>query len=411
MRVAATLAVLLFAPGIVARAASALPEESAMTAALERAPEIVAAEARVAVARNEARLRALGPYEWTLSGGAARRRVDGEGSFSDWEAGIERPVRLPGKASLDRQIAELIVGQARAALAIARREAKVAIFAAWFDCVRAEQRARRALLEREYADSVARDLESRYAAGDLSRLELALARAELASVTAETGVTAAAAVTAARLLATRLEAPSCRIDPLPAPPAPPPPMAGTADREIDADAEVVLRRAAATLAQRAAARARADRLPDPTLGMRVAEERTGAERITTLNLSVPLGVRRRTAETARAAAEADAAAADLDAAIRDAARRWVQLQARWAQHFAAWQSLEEAAQQAELAATLARRGFDLGETPLSEALVTRRAAVRARLAAIEAAIDAHAAAADYAAHAEAARAAAELAVD
>lgn len=410
MRVAATLTVLLFAPGVAAHAASALPDESAMTAALERAPEIVAAEARVAVARNEARLRALGPYDWTLSGGGARRRVDGEGSFSDWEAGIERPVRLPGKASLDRQIAELIVEQARAALAIARREAKVAIFAAWFDCVRAEQRARRALLEREYAESVARDLESRYAAGDLSRLELALARAELASVTAETGVTAAAAVTAARLLATRLDAPSCRIDPLPAPPAPPP-MAGTADREIDADAEVVLRRVAATLAQRVAARARADRLPDPTLGMRVAEERTGAERITTLNLSVPLGVRRRTAETARAAAEADAAAADLDAAISDAARRWVQLQARWVQHFAAWQSLEEAAQQAELAATLARRGFDLGETPLSDALVTRRAAVRARLAAIEAAIEAHAAAADYAAHAEAARAAADLAVD
>lgn len=391
----------------VAAAAPAMPDPQRLHDAMQSAPEVVAARARLAEAQNEARLLSIGPYEWTVSGSGGRRSIDEEGRFGEWDAGLERPVRLPGKARLDRQIGDLTVKQARAALAVAQRESAAAIRAAWFDCVRADQRARIVARERGDVDTMARALERRHATGDISRQELALARAELAGVVAESGTASAAAVTAARLLATRLADVSCRLDAMPQPDAPPPRGSETGAL-ADADPGVATRRAAAAIASRAAERARQDQLPDPTLGMHYGAERSGAERIGTITLSVPLGVRRRTAEAARAAAAADAATAELDVARREAGRRWVAIESTRAQTWTSWRSLADAAREAEIAADLAHRGFELGETSLSDALLARRMAVRARLAELDAAIDAHAAAADYEAYVQSARSTSDL---
>lgn len=76
-----------------------------------------------------------------------------------------------------------------------------------------------------------------------------------------------------------------------------------------------------------------------------------------------------------------------------AARERVVLEAELARARAAWSRLAEAATLQAEAARLANRAFELGELPLSDALLQRRSALRARLAEREAALDAWRAAA------------------
>jgi outer membrane protein TolC len=148
------------------------------------------------------------------------------------------------------------------------------------------------------------------------------------------------------------------------------------------------RAAAAENADATAQRARRDRWPDPTLAVTYGRERGGAERIGGLSISVPLGVRRRAADAARAAAAAEAATADFAATLAEAQRQWVQIDAQWQIAKQSWRSLAEAEQQNRRAADLSRRGFELGETSLADSLIVRRAALQASLAERAAALEA-----------------------
>lgn len=389
----AALAALLLATlggATLARAAPPLPPGALLQRALEADPEIRAAEARRREAEAAARLTVLGPHEWTLSADAARRRVAGEGSFDEWETALQRGLRLPGKAALDRELARLEVAQSEAALDAARRRAQVAILEDWFACVRAAQRAR--LAEADAADTarIAAAMLARRRAGDAARLDAALADAEAASGGAEAGSARSAALAAARVLATRVEGASCELDAWDEPAAAAPPAAGARDA---LDPSVAPYQLAAERARRAAERARRDRWPDPTLGVRYATEFGGAEKVGGLSISVPLAAGRRGAEAARARASAEVAGAELDAVRAGAARERVVLEAELARARAAWSRLAEAATLQAEAARLANRAFELGELPLSDALLQRRSALRARLAEREAALDAWRAAA------------------
>lgn len=367
-------------PLSVSWAAPPLPPADAVQRGVDSAPAMQIARARLAEAQHAATLDALGPYDWTVSGASARRRVDGEGSYQEWDTALERTVRLPGKAQLDRKIGQLRVQQATAELLLARRSSLAAILDAWFICLDARERVR--LLEQDLqvlqtmADSVAR----RRRAGDLAELDEALAAGELAAVRAEVIARRIDTLSTSRLLATWLEAPSCDLGSWDAPPqrADAPASAPAAQRALS-DPGVIAGQAAADRAAATATRVRRERWPDPTVGVTYGRERDGAERVGGLTISIPLGVRRRLADAARAGAASTAAAAELEATRHEVERRWIQIDADARRAYQAWSALAEAESQQRRAANLSQRAFELGEASLAEALIARRTALQAAL--------------------------------
>lgn len=362
-------------------AVSPLPPADAVARAVEAAPEVRAALARVAESGGAADLRELGPYEWSAGAGGAQRDVDGEGSFDEWEIGAERPFRLPGKASLDRRVAALQREKAAAELALARRHVAFEVLQAWFGCVDAHARAGMLERELEFMSRVSGSVTTRRRAGDAAALDEAIASSERAAALAAARAARIDAIGAARRLATRLEGASCPLVDWDSPPAP---AAGSPSlpQAIEAarlDPAVRAAVAGADQARLEAERARADRFPDPTLDLNYARERDGAERVAGIGVTVPLGVRRRGAESARAAAAAQVAAAESDGILAAAARERIENETEHRRAWETWRALAEAVSEQARAADLSRRAFELGEMPLAESVIVSRAALRAQL--------------------------------
>lgn len=141
-------------------------------------------------------------------------------------------------------------------------------------------------------------------------------------------------------------------------------------------------------AELTADRARADRIPDPTVGIYTASEARRSERIVGVSVSIPLGgtYRRETmqealkqvdvtrAELERQRKEVDLAIAETINDARTALRRW--------------RLAEQSAQMARENARLGQRGYALGEGDLQSLLLLRRQSVDAVGASLSSRIEA-----------------------
>lgn len=137
-----------------------------------------------------------------------------------------------------------------------------------------------------------------------------------------------------------------------------------------------------------ARRARADRLPDPTVGIRVLDDLGGRERAVGLIVSIPIGVRQRGALAAAAGANALAAQAELAMVQRDISGSARESVARARAAYAIWSSRQLALIAARDSANKTERAYTLGESGLAELLVARRGELEAALAERSAVVDA-----------------------
>ena len=146
-------------------------------------------------------------------------------------------------------------------------------------------------------------------------------------------------------------------------------------------------RAADREAQRLAVvarRVRADRIADPSFGVRLFSERGGMEGGAGVVASIPLGGGYRRAAADQASAEANAARLELAniqrsvAAIADADLSNARTRLE------AWRSAQASAQSASDAAGRTERGYQLGQIDLVELLYARRQANDARRSEIDA---------------------------
>src|SRR3569832_1149109 len=85
-----------------------LPDNAARML-LEQHPRVAAARAGLEVARQEATNLESSPYEWTAKVNTQRRTQKSRPHKREWNAGIERTIRLPGKAAADRNIGLVFV--------------------------------------------------------------------------------------------------------------------------------------------------------------------------------------------------------------------------------------------------------------------------------------------------------------
>lgn len=371
-----------------------LPPAPQVQAALLEHPSVLAARAGIRAGEGaRERLRA-GVHETNVRLGAQQRSESGQQGesrqrMSEWDVGLERALRLPGKAEMDRKLGEGELTRSRVVYGDALHETGRALLKAWFAWGRenatATQWREQVAALREQLAIVAK----RVQAGDAPKLEAGLAEAALASAESALHQATLKEQVAANelkqgyagiLLPDRL--------PLLQPVALEQGLDQWREEILKHSHELAVARNEAQLARMQGERAAAERTPDPALGLRAASERGGNERVVGVSISIPFSGAARSARAAETLAQAEAAAQREAAVLRkirlEAANTYVAAQAA----YRGWESATLAADKMRANAELLARAYALGEMSLSEVLLARRLALESALAATLARLEA-----------------------
>lgn len=368
-----------------------LPPELHARGAIASDPQVQRALAAHAAARETARGVLAGPHEWTLNAAWQQRDIARAGSVGEWEAALQRGWRLPGKAEADRRIAEAGRAAAENAYEDAWHQAAVSLLDAWFAWLRAD--AERLLAADTFANA-SRDaaaIERRHAAADASGMDLDLGRAATAAARAQHLRAQRELEIARQTLALRYR----EIDwPSAAPVIDEPmPLEGTAEewrqQVLVRSHEIGWRAAEQRRAEAQADRAALDRIPDPTLGVRVLNERGGDEKAVGIVFSQAFGGTARRSEAAAQRALARAAAAETRTVTQDITIHAASIVERAVADAATWQVQREALTAQDAHYRRAVRAYELGELGLADLLAFARLRLEAARAESQARLDAH----------------------
>ena len=378
-------------------AAVDLPTTEQALAAIDQDPAVVQAQRAVQAATHGAAMRAAGPYEWTVALTGQRRRIDGSGNTTEWSAQSERPIRIGAKAALDRDIGEAGLRQARAELAAVRQGAARALADQWLDWLAAGQSRARLQQQVGFAETSLKAVETRRQAGDASLLEVGVAQGDVAEARRQASLAAAAQTRAQASLRVRYPLLSS-VSLLPSLPltasqlAEPLALEGTEaewrQRILAVSGKLRAAQEALRKAEITAARARADRIPDPTLGVFTASEAFRRERVVGLSLSIPLGGTYRAQAALEAEQQAEVARAGVDRETREIEVEVATQVAEAVSSLERWRLAEQATAAAGDAARLTQRAYTLGEADLQTLLLVRRQSLDAVNAAASARADA-----------------------
>jgi len=178
MKRAYALALCLAAVGAHAATPPDLPPQDVVARWLAQDPAVREAAAQRAAADQVAAQRRLSPNEWTLETGVQQRRYDSDARVREWNLGLERTVRLPGKRRLDAALGERGMDAAQARYDAAVRAALLDLCDLWLDWAMAGELAALAARQADLASANRAAVERRVTAGDAARLDLALADAD-----------------------------------------------------------------------------------------------------------------------------------------------------------------------------------------------------------------------------------------
>lgn len=378
-------------PSVAAPEADYLPTEADVTTAILEHPNVQIALNLVKAAEASRRGLIAGNHEFELSTTAQRRNVIDEGRYyNEWEAQISRPIRLPGKSDLDRSIGDSTLKVAHLKLNDAEHTAARNLLDLWMSWIKTTAQAnllsaQHKLLARE-RDTVVKRVQK----GDASQRELDIIQAEFATLTSTVLAATSAADQSRQLLVG--EFPTLVIpDSPPVLPKPVPLPGGTKtwqDRIVQQSAELAIAKSESTRQSQVAARSRADRTPDPTVGLRLMSERGGAEKVVGVVVSIPFGGEYRRAEAERETANASAAMVELNRMQRAIMQTaWVRVQTATTT-YDLWKARELALEAQKAASSKTRRAWELGEAALAEYLLATRNLRQAQLEEASARVDA-----------------------
>lgn len=374
-----------------AHSASSLPPTPQVLAALDGHPTVAAARARLEAARAQGVGLRRGAQETVVNGSYIRRSVDREGGYDEFDVTVSRPFRLPGKAGLDREAGNLGVDVAENRMEDVRHQTALELATLWFDWLTAGELHRN---DRDSAGLARKAVEAvrlRRRLRDASDLEVDQAVAALGQIEAQAAASLAEREQARAKLAANFPDLVMGEDPPPlaAPVLPDGGLDRLRDKVVENSHEIVAADREAMRMDVLARRARADRMADPSFGVRMFSERSGMERGAGVVASIPLGGGHRRALADQAGAEADAARFELSAVQRSVeATASADLSGARSRH-AAWVEMEKAAAAADAAAGRTEQGNALGHIDLADLLYARRQARETRRAEIEARAEAH----------------------
>lgn len=351
-----------------------LPPEHLVLEVIANHPMVTAAEARFTESRAEAKLRKAGDHDTLVSASFARRDTRYDGNFTEWDSTISRGIRLPGKAKLDREIGALGIEVADNNLDDARHQTALLLKNHWFEWLEAASmeaidRAALATWQQELA-AVRRKAEVREAAMlDIQEINAALAgaEAELLASSARLEETRSALL----LMFPNLPLPATAPE-LTSPQAVPLDSGYWRDLILSRSHELKAAEREAARQMTVARRSKQDRLPDPTVGVRLFSERGGEESGVGLVVSMPFGFGRRAAisdiDRARALT-AEAQSLQVRREIELVADRDVR---QAASAFTVWERAAESLGMAQAVTAKIRRARELGDRSLTDVLRTVR---------------------------------------
>ena len=365
-----------------------LPPTVQAQAWIDKDLTVVEARRALAAAGHGAAVLAAGPHEWTANASTQRRRVGGVGNTTEWSVGVERGIRIGGKAGLDRELGDVDIVIARARVGEARHEAARALSDLWLNWLAAHSA--QALLKEQlsFAEANLAAVDKRKRAGDASALDLSIAQSDLAEVRRQASQADSNLAKAHAKLKLRFPeaplVPSALSDPA----EPMWPEARWRERIVaEADplkaAEGQVRKAELT-----ASRTRADKLPDPTVGVFTSTEAFRNERVVGISVSIPFGGAVREQRLQQSLQEAEVARAALDRTRQGIEIEIAETHADAVGGLERWRIAERGAEAARESARLTQRAYTLGEVDLQSLLLVRRQSLEALRAAGEARADA-----------------------
>jgi len=385
-----TLCALLATPVFAAEAdLQDLPPAAQVEAALGQHISVLTAETGVMVEQTNQRKWNSGNYEFNVRAGSAQRSIASTGQvLREWDVAVERPLRLFNKVSLDSDIGAEGVTRAEFALGDARHEAGRLLLHLWFNWQREQAQVSQWQQQLEILRQQVGITEKRMRAGDAPKMELNQAQA----AAAQAGVSLQQASMRAQLAASELMRPFPELV-LPAQPTLAVPQPIEHDLNywqalVFADNhELGMVQSDSRFQQLLAQRNSADRVPDPTVGLRYSSEKEGEEKLAGVYVSVPIsfGLRGANADIARQHADI---ARHREAATRR--RLEGDVYAAYTQainNYLIWQQAQEAARSVRENAELVARAYSLGESSLTDSLTARRMALESSLAATVAQLD------------------------
>lgn len=372
--------------GFCAETPPGLPPTEVVARVLLANPSVQAAGSQITVEEANRRRLEAGSYEWSLRlGGQQRRSRPATGPderFNEWNAAVERPLRLPGKAALDSELGAAGVALAETGHGDAMHEASRNLLKSWFVWLRESAAATQWSEQLALLDKQAGAVKRRQQLGDAARLETIQSEAALAQAAAQLAQARVRQQTAAEDLRRRypglpIAAPTVIADPTP--------VEGGESEWVNAilehSHELELSRGETQRARIAASRASGDRLPDPTFGLHVSRERAGEDRIVGAYINIPLPGGGRRAASDAALAQTDVAIHREAAATQKISAEAAMLYQSASAAFASWQAGRNAAAHQTQAAEMTARAYQLGEGSLNELLAARRLANEAQLSA------------------------------
>jgi outer membrane protein TolC len=361
-----------------------LPPEAQAMAVLERHPALLAAQAGVAFEEaNRERLKA-GVYEFTVRADAQNRHVvisPGSTNYTEYGLAVERPLRLPGKAALDEKIGAEGVQVARLTEGAALHDLARRLLQLWFAWLRdygaVRQWTEQVSVLRQQVDITSK----RVRAGDAPRLELNLAeaaasQAEASALQARTRESIARGELVQTFPGLHPPDTITLVEPQPVAEG----FEYWRDRIVAQNHEVARAREEVKRRGLLVSRARADRTPDPTVGLRYMNEFGGAEKIAGMFLSVPIPGQARAAVSQAAVAQVEVATQNESLALRMVSTEVSSAFLGAVGAYDAWQKAKAAADAMTRNAELTARAYQLGESSLNDVLVARRLALESGLA-------------------------------
>lgn len=332
-----------------------------------------------------------GNYEFNLRAGTGQRNIVDTGQdLKEWDIALERPLRLFNKVGIDEDIGAASVARAEFALGDARHEAARTLLQLWFAWQREQAQVALWQQQVDILKQQAQMAEKRVKAGDAPKLELNQAQAAVA----QAGVSWHQAQLRAQLAGNDLKRQFPSIQ-LPGDLKPDTPQAIENDlsfwksRVLEHNHELGMAQEQNHVHQLLAQRSRADKLPDPTVGVRYSNEFGGNEKVTGVYISVPFSFGQRSA-TAEGVAQQAAIAADQEAFVKR--RLESDIYAIYTQavnSYSTWQQAHDAAQAMRSNAELVAKAYSLGESSLLESLSSRRFSLESSLAENLAQLDAN----------------------
>lgn len=370
-----------------------LPSTTEARKILAQDPHVMAAHARQGIASTESQQLKSSSYQWSVRLAGQQRRYEdvaasGGNKSDEWNAELQRPFRLPGKASADRRIGEAGLAEAEAGIGEATHEAARSLAALWLDWTGANARLQLMQEQEKLAQEDLDALNKRLKAGDAARMDKGIAVAAKATarrsvIEAETDVAEARA---------RLETHFPGIDLQAAPQLATPvlldgELAQWQERIQQHSDPIRMARARVEKAKQEAGRARSDKLPDPTLGVYTASESFGNERVIGLSISMPLPGRYRSLEAQKAAQNVSLEEQALENESRELMAAINASHAISRGRYHAWRAAEEAATEIRSSADTMAQAYALGEADLQSLLLARRQRVDAEVALLGARLD------------------------